>query len=375
MKHLYFDLASGISGDMIVASLLDLAGDFAYLNKELKKINLKEYSVKISKRQAGHIKANFFEVLDLAKRKRIFQFNEIKNKINNSRLKSEIKKNILSVYNALYEAEKKVHGSGHAHFEQLGEVDSIIDISSACILIDKLKVDGILYSAVPFGNKVAPATALLLKSKNIYFSKHQYENVTPTGVAIITALGSQLNGKIKNNFIAGDTGYGAGSIQIGNSTNALRAVVLEERKTGFDKDEIIVIQSNVDDMNPQVLGFLMDKLYEKGALEVYLQSYYTKKSRIGILISVLSKQQSLDTIAGIIFKETTTLGIRYFSAERLKLKRRERILKTRLGKVRVKETTDNKYKKVIFEYDDCVKIAKSKNMALKDVLTNLSGGK
>lgn len=376
MKYLYFDLIGGISGDMVVASLLDLAGDLRYLNKELKKINLGKYKIRSFKRQSGHVRASCFEVEDLAEKKRVFQFGEIKNKVNNSRLKSEIKKNILGIYNALYGAEKKAHGLSHAHFQQLGEIDCIIDISSACILIDKLRVGGIFYSSVPFGEKIAPATTHLLKSKNIYLSQHQYENITPTGIAIVVTLGCQPRNESQKDFVVQDAGYGAGSIQIGASANVLRAVLLEERKSNdFEKDEIVIAQCNIDDMSPQILGFLMDKLYEAGALEVYFETCYTKKSRVGILISVLLRRQTLDTIADVIFKETTTLGIRYFKADRLKLKRRERILKTSLGRIRIKEVGGGKYKKTIPEYDDCVKIAKSENMALKDVFKNFSGGK
>jgi uncharacterized protein (TIGR00299 family) protein len=374
MCYLYFDLISGISGDMIVASLLDLAGGLAYLRSELKKINVGEYKIETFKRQSGHIRASCFEVKELSKRKRIFQLEEIKNKIKKSRLKPEIKKNILNIYKNLYEAEKKVHGQGKAHFEQIGEVDSLIDITASCLLIAKLKPERILYSGVAFGQKVSPATAQLLKSKGIYLTEHTYENITPTGVAIITTLGMQAKDRYDKDFIVGDIGYGAGSIQVNNSPNVLRTVLFKKGESSFEKDKAVVIQCNIDDMSPQVLGYLMDRLYEAGALEAYYETYYTKKSRIGFLISVLSKQESLDTITDIIFKETTTLGLRYFNVDRLKLTRKERILSSSQGKVKIKEVLNNRYKKIIPEYDDCVKVAKSRNMALKDVFFKLGRG-
>ncbi|MDD5005908.1 MAG: LarC family nickel insertion protein [Candidatus Omnitrophica bacterium] len=375
MKYLYFDLIDGISGDMIVASLLDLSGNFNYLKSELKKINLREYELKSFKCQAGHIKAFRFVVKDSARTKRVFQFKEIKNKINGSKLDSQTKKNILDVYNTLYNAEKNVHDAKHAHFEQLGEVDSIIDIAASCILINKLNVDRILYSSVPFGEKVAPATAYMLKSKNIRLSQHQYENITPTGIAIITTLGSQMQKDIKYSFILQKSGCGTGSIASTDCLNILRTAILqEEKKTNLEQDEILVMQCNIDDMSPQILGFLMDKLYQAGALEVYFQNYHTKKSRSGILISVLSRYETFDTIARIIFRQTTTLGLRYFKADRIKLKRRQGILNSSIGKVRFKEVTDKKYNKIIPEYDDCVKIANSRNIALKDVIAKFSKG-
>ena len=376
MRYLYFDLVSGISGDMIVASLLDLSGNFDYLRKELKKINLGEYEINNSRRKSGHIKASHFEVKDLLKKKRVFQINAIRNKISSSGFSRETKRKILDIYETLYCAEKKVHASLDAHFEQVGEVDSLIDIVSSCILIDKLGVDRILYSSIPFGEKVAPATAYMLKSKNIYLSQHEYENITPTGLAIITTLGTQAKQNTRKDFCLESIGYGAGSIKPRDCANVLRTILFENKEdSAFEKDEILVMQCNLDDINPQILGFLMDRLYKAGALEVYFENFYTKKSRAGIQISVLSRHETFDTIADIIFKETTTLGIRYFKTNRIKLKRKQRLLNTSLGRLRFKEVSNNGYKRVIPEYDDCVKVAKTKNMALRDVIAKVSGGR
>ncbi|MBL7130608.1 MAG: LarC family nickel insertion protein [Candidatus Omnitrophica bacterium] len=373
MRYLYFDLIGGISGDMIVASLLDITGDFNYLRNELKKINLGEYKLRYSRCQSGHIKAHRFIVEDLAKGKRVFQFNAIKNKIRNSHLSPETKKKILDIYENLYEAERKVHGSGHVHFQQIGEIDSLIDIASSCILIDKMRLEQILYSCIPFGRNIAPATTLMLKSRSIYLSNLQYENITPTGIAVIATLGTQVQQNLQYDFTFEKAGYGAGSIKIDKTLNILRVMLFKQNKKAvFKKDEIVVIQCNIDDMSPQILGFLMDKLYKAGALEVYFENFYSKKSRLGILISVLSKYETFDTISDIIFRETTTLGIRYFKANRIKLERKARFLKTSLGKVRLKEVVDKGYKKIIPEYDDCVKIAKSKNIPLKDVFEKIN---
>lgn len=372
MRYLYFDLISGISGDMIVASLSGLANNFDYLKKELKKINLREYEIRHFRAKSGHIKAYRFAVKDLARNKRVFQFDALRNKIRGSGLKQEIKNRILDVYETLYQAEKKVHGTGHVHFQQIGEVDSIIDITSACILIDKLNIDSILYSSIPFGRKVAPATANMLKLQDIYLTDHGYENITPTGIAIITTLGSQAQRNIQHDFNLKDVGYGAGSIRSADSPNVLRVVLFRSKEAAlFESDEIVVMQCNIDDMNAQVLGFLMDKLYSAGALEVYFENFYTKKSRLGVLISVLSKYETFDTISDIIFRETTTLGLRFFKANRIKLKRKERLLSTAMGKVRIKEAGYNRYKKVIPEYEDCVRIAKLKNIPLREILEKI----
>ncbi|NQU19031.1 DUF111 family protein, partial [bacterium] len=227
MRYLYFDLIDGISGDMIVASLLDISKDFNYLKRELKKINLKEYEIKNFRSQSAHIRASRFVVKDLAKKRRVFQINTIKNKIIKSRLHAETKKKILDIYQTLYNAEKNVHGVGHVHFQQIGEVDSLIDIASTCILIDRLGVERILYSMIPFGERIAPATAYMLKSKDIYLSTRQYENITPTGIAIITTLGLQRPRKIGNEFSLQKFGYATGSIIPNHSSNILRTFLLK----------------------------------------------------------------------------------------------------------------------------------------------------
>lgn len=235
MKSLYFDLIGGISGDMIVSSLLDVTGGFEYLKKELKKIDLDNYNLKLSKCQSGHISSHRFIVLDLAGEKRVFQLNSIKDKVSSSHLSQKIKDNITSIYETLYKAESEIHGEDHVHFKQIGEIDSLIDIASACILIDKLGVENILYSRIPFGEKVAAATALMLKSRKIHLSKHRFENITPTGIATITTLGRQIDEESGNDFSVGEVGYGIGSVDAGDMQNVLRSVILEKsEKSGFE---------------------------------------------------------------------------------------------------------------------------------------------
>lgn len=230
MRLLFFDLIGGASGDMVVASLLDLGDNADYLKKELRKIDGIPYGFQFFRQKEGHIKMGRFIVSNTAKQKRIYQLNEIEAKIKGSQLSSRIKKNILRIYRALYRAEKKVHRSRASHFHQIGEIDSIIDIAAACILIDRLKVGRILYSSVPFGRRVAPATAELLVSKDIYFSRHPFENITPTGVAIITALGEQCAKNIRRGFIVESLGYGRGTFHSHGCANGLRAMLVSKKR-------------------------------------------------------------------------------------------------------------------------------------------------
>ncbi|MFC1752231.1 nickel insertion protein [Thermoproteota archaeon] len=231
MKTLYFDLVGGISGDMINASLLDISKDIKYLKKELAKIKIDRYKLSCVQKQAGHIKALGFEVTDKAKKNRIFQYDEIRRRISSSSLAPRVRNRILSIYSKLLNAEKRAHRTNKVHFHQIGEVDSFLDIASACILIDKLGVSQVLYSSIPFGEKVAPATAYLIESKDIHFSGHDYENITPTGVAIVTTIGKQAPKSCKNKFRVEAVGYGAGTVTRSHdyTSNILRALLLKKK--------------------------------------------------------------------------------------------------------------------------------------------------
>jgi len=373
MKNLYFDIIDGISGDMIVASLLDLCGDLAYLKQQLKKIKVKDYNIKFTRSRSGEYKASRF-IVEVNKAKcKSFQIKEIKQLINSSSLNNRVKSNALKIYELLYDAEKSVHGEEKTHFHQVGEIDSIIDIISCCILLDHLKIDKIYYSVVPFGHNVAFATTQMLKEKEVIFSRHRFENVTPTGIAIIKTLGIQRNDN-SGVFKIDKVGYSTGTIQKKQETNILKAVLFSHataKDAGFDRDQVVVVQTLIDDMSPQIVANLMDLVYDAGALEVYTESVMTKKSRLGILFSVLLKEASFDKIVEIIFKQTTTLGVRYFEADRLKLKRKTGNFNTPLGKIRFKEVIDSRFKKIIPEYDDCVKASKVNNKTLKDIMLTL----
>ena len=225
--YLYFDLIGGISGDMIAASLLDLRiVSLAYLKNELKKIPLQNYAITFCKQKEGHIPMGRFIVTSTQSANRVYQFDEIMRMIQHSRLSKTIQSNIMRIYRALLGAEKAVHRVRNTHFHQIGEVDSIVDIASACILIDALKVTGVFYSCVPFGRKVSPASAHLLLDKQVSFSGHPFENITPTGIAVITTAGKQYVDLKKKGWTICHIGYGRGSFSSKGHDNGLRALVV-----------------------------------------------------------------------------------------------------------------------------------------------------
>lgn len=357
MTDLYFDLIGGISGDMTVAGLLSLGVDLKFLKKELLKIKIKNYFLKTSHIQRGHIKALKFDCC--ARSKKNYTYNQIIGLVNDSKLDRKIKEDIKKVYCVLKDAEVAVHGHKHEniHFHQIGEIDSIIDIASVCICLNKLEVKNIFFGAIPVGNKMSPAAFKLFENKEVYFNAAMFENVTPTGMAILAALGRQVDAAMKDSFKIGRCGYGGGQVDMPGLTNVLRVAELSAKE--LDYDELCVIESNIDDMNPQFFEYIFDKLFEAGALDVFVSSLYMKKTRPGFLLTVLSKPEKLGMISRLVLAQTSTTGVRYYFVRRLKLERQLRCLRYKGFKVRVKyiQLPDGAHR-LAPEYDDCKALAK-----------------
>lgn len=360
MKTLYFNLIGGASGDMIVAAFLDFGVDLAYLKRELKKIKVNGYVLRKSRVERGHVKALKFDVV--IQNPRNYSYPQIMRLIKTSRFSSAVKEKILKVYQALFEAEVNVHGHRHTEvrFEQLGDIDSIIDIACACICLDKIGVAELFYSVVPLNHKIAPATQELLKGKTVYFTGSVYENVTPTGMAFLSSLGKQIDPVLKNIGTMGSCGYGAGAFNPAECSNVLCVAELEKSAPGLETDEIQVIEGNIDDMNPQFFEYIFERLFEAGALDVFLTNVIMKKTRPGFLLTVLSNGENLGKIAGLIFDETTTLGVRFYPVRRLIVRRKIETLQYKGRRIRVKVASlaDDRMK-IAPEYEDCKMIAQA----------------
>jgi len=358
MNNLYFDLIGGISGDMAVAAMLDLGISLKTLEKELSKINIKGYSLSKNYVQQGHARALKWDVR--VKKEKNFSFKEIVRLVQSSRLSHTAKQNILKIYNVLKTAETKVHGHKHQdiRFHQLGEIDSIVDIASLSILLGELGVSQVYYSNIPLSSKVAPATMELLKGAKVYFTSVNYENLTPTGMAFLSACGRQIEPAFKETFQVGRVGTGAGSFETPGGSNVVRAVELKSCSSHLETDVIYCLEANIDDMNPQVFEYVFDRLFKVGALDVFVQNITMKKTRPGFLLNVLSSEEKLGKISEIIFEETTTLGVRFSRIERLKLERNSGILDFKGYRARVKCIRKNSGGwRMAPEYDDCRKIA------------------
>lgn len=376
MKTAYFDCFSGISGDMIIGALVDLGFDIDYLKKELEKLNLKGYKIQAKKMVKNGISATKFDLIEEHKHHDERNLKEINKIIGNSKLDNETKTAIKKIFMKIAQAEAKIHGKpiDKIHFHEIGAVDTIIDIAGAVIGFKKLGIEKVYCSKLNVGTGFvefshgkfpvpAPATAEMLKNVPIYNNGIEAELVTPTGAAIITTFASHF-GEMPSIKVE-KIGYGAGAKDL-VQPNVLR-VFYGEMETG--KNEIInIIEANIDNMNPEIYPYVIDKLMENGALDAYLTNILMKKGRPAIKLSVLCETKDTDKLCKIIFDETTTIGVRIFSAEKRKLDREIKTIKTKYGNVRVKiSKLNNKIQNIMPEYEDCAKIAKKYKIPLKKV--------
>ena len=373
MKTCYFDAFSGISGDMTVGALIDAGADGAALLDALDSLNLgASYSFEKTKRRG--IGATKFHVHGGEQKAHRHLPHIVKIIENATRLSDRTKQRSIAVFNALGAAESKIHHQPleKVHFHEVGAVDSISDIVGACYGLELLQIGEIYCSPINVGSGTvetdhgtlpvpAPATAELLVNKPVYSKGPEMELTTPTGAAIVATLavgfGSMPAMTIES------TGFGAGTKEFPMQANVLRAVI-GARTTAVESTTVTVIEANIDDSTPQVLGYAMDRLFAAGALDVTIQPLLMKKNRPGSLLSVIANPVDQEALAKIVLEETTTLGLRMFTAERRVQARSEIVVETAYGKVRMKVTAQGASP----EYDDCRALAAAQGVPLKKVL-------
>jgi uncharacterized protein (TIGR00299 family) protein len=373
MKICYLDAFSGISGDMTVGALADAGADRQTLTSMLNSLGTGA-AFRFEKTTRRGIAATKFHV-DTEESARHRHLHDILELIANSTLSTRAKENAGAVFQQLGEAEAKVHGIPveTVHFHEVGAVDSICDIAGACAAFDLLGVEIIHSSALNVGSGTAqtehgvlpvpaPATAELLSGKPIYSRGPCMELTTPTGAAIASALALDFGPLPPMRITA--TGYGAGSKDFAEHANVLR-VLIGESSGAEESTSVAVLEANIDDASPQVLGYAMERLLEAGALDVTLESLLMKKNRPGTLLRVIAKPEDREVFANLIFAETTTLGLRIYSAERRVKARRVAEVETPHGRVRIKISEDGSFAP---EYEDCRKLARESSVPLKEIL-------
>lgn len=382
MKIAYLDCFSGISGDMFLGAMLDLGLPRKLLKQELEGLSLGSYKIRISAEQRMQITGCRVEV-SLSKNRQNRNFAEIKRIITKSHLNQRVKEISINVFQKLAVVESKIHHKKiqQVHFHEVGAIDSIIDIVGTAIGIDYLKLDEVYASPVPLGSGFttcqhgviplpSPATMELLKGIPACGTSLNTELVTPTGAALLTSLTNNY-GPMPPMKIT-KIGYGVGSTQLKDRPNLLR-IIVGEQKSDQDADHVVILEANIDDMIPEIYDYLMERLLEKGALDVSFSPIQMKKNRPGVLVRVICHPEKKHNLTTIIFQESTSAGIRYYQAHRVKLQREIKKINTPYGKLSVKvfKGIEGEYY-ASPEYEECKKIAKKHGIPLKNVYLELS---
>jgi uncharacterized protein (TIGR00299 family) protein len=318
---------------------------------------------------------------------------DINNLIDNSSLSDFVKYNSKKIFETVGTAEAKIHNIPleKIHFHEVGAIDSIVDVVGACICLENLHVEKIYTTPVKLGKGLintqhgvmpnpAPATLEILKDYPVELTNIDFELTTPTGAAIVKTLSSGLFDNIGNVNIK-KIGFGSGTFDIKESPNLLRIIICETNEfTSLlgrmgGAEQLVQIETNIDDMNPQIYPFVMQKLFEAGAKDVFYHNVTMKKGRPGILLSVLTEETLIDKMLQIIYKETTTIGVRINKISRHKLHREIKEYDTSLGRVKAKQISNVNngidINKVIPEFEECRRIANETNKPLNEIYNQL----
>ncbi|MDO9574138.1 MAG: nickel pincer cofactor biosynthesis protein LarC [Candidatus Contubernalis sp.] len=394
-KIIYFHCFSGVSGDMVLGALLDTGlTSIAYLKEELKKVPLKGYSLEQETVLRGGLSGTRFKVKEEGQAQPLRTLQDLLKLVEESQLSEIIKEKGLAVFQNLARAEARVHGTTpeQVHFHEVGAVDTVVDVLGALILMEKIGISQIYSSPLHVGSGFvrcnhgllplpAPATVELLKGVPVYSRGVKGELTTPTGAALLTTLASGFGPLPAGKMLA--VGYGAGSREL-EHPNLLRVLLLEEEiKAGqpenlqqpgtedlgsLKKEEILSVETNIDDMNPEIFSFLLEKLFEAGAWDITLTPIYMKKNRPATRLSVLCPPELFPRVSQIIFTETSSLGLRVFRGEKYSLPRDIREVTTPYGPIRVKVGfLEGEAVTISPEYEDCARAARSQGVPLEQV--------
>jgi len=381
MKTLYFDCFAGASGDMILGALVSAGVDPRALIDQLQLLGVSGWEVDFEKVDRSGISATYARV-HTAHEHAHRHLSDILKIIYASGLTAEVKDRAARIFSVLAETEARVHNQpiDRIHFHEVGALDAIIDVCGAAIGFELLGIQRFISSPLRVGSGMVemahgrfpippPAVAELLQGKPIYAGEIEGEFVTPTGAAIIVAVCESF-GPVPAMKIAA-TGYGAGSRNHEKFPNALRVFVGETADLAASGDEaLLMIETNIDDISPQVVGYVMDRAFELGALDCYLTHTQMKKNRPGLLLSILCRPDEREKFLQMIFAETTTIGARSYEVMRRALARETVTVDTQFGPIDVKVAYPNDGKNavnVMPEFEHCRAAAKKAAVPLREV--------
>ncbi|NDY71210.1 nickel pincer cofactor biosynthesis protein LarC [Desulfobacter hydrogenophilus] len=380
---LYLDMMAGIAGDMFLGALVDLGVPVDWLKGKLSAV-LDGFDLRTEVVFRSHLRAVnlYVDVTDHVTHR---HYTNIREMIESADLPDEVRAKALTAFKHIAQAEARIHGKDieTVHFHEIGGIDSLVDIIGSFLALDYLGVDQVAATPVPLGSGTikcahgtipvpVPATVAILKGLEVTGSDAKTEIVTPTGASIVATLAPQF-GAMPDMKIE-KVGYGAGKRDTGASVpNLLRLVlgspvVAKNCGENILSDQVYVLYTNVDDMSPEGLGFVMDRLMDQGALDVSFTPAFMKKNRPATRIEVICRREMLQALSTVLLSETTSIGVRYHLCDRMILKRESVDVETSLGRVNAKKITDpNGQIRIMPEYDDCKRIALEKELPFYQV--------
>lgn len=384
MKTLYFDCFAGASGDMILGALVDAGVDPVALIEQLELLGVGGWKIDFDKVDRSGISATYARVHTPHEHKHR-HLSDILKIISESRLGPGVKDQAARIFSLLAKAEAQVHNQPieKIHFHEVGALDAIIDVCGAAIGFELLRIERFISSPLRVGTGMTemahgrfpippPAVAELLKGKPIYAGDIEGEFVTPTGAAIITSVCEQFGPVPRMKIQA--SGYGAGSRDHQSFPNTLRVFIGETSAGAVVDENLLMIETNIDDISPQVIGYVMDRALELGALDCYLTHTQMKKNRPGVLLSILCRPQDRETFLQMLFAETTTIGARSYEVARRALARETVRVETQFGAIDVKVAhSDNGAVNAMPEFEQCRAAAKEAGVALREVQDAVRG--
>lgn len=384
---LHLDTFSGIAGNMFLGALLDAGLPARALREDLAGLGV-DHTLRIQRVKRGALAARYVSVgVPRKKAKRGGahadghhhgrHYDEIRRQLDRARLRPAVRDTAQAIFAELAQAEAHVHGLPveRVHFHEVGAVDAMVDVAGAAIAVDRLEITRVTAAPPALGHGMvdtahgklplpAPATCELLRGIPTVPADAAFETVTPTGAAILRVL-AEAYGPLPA-LVIERIGHGAGNDRPGPVPNILRAIL--GRDAAMGRDRVVVLETNLDDYNPEHFDYLMERLFEAGALDVTLQNVQGKKNRPGFLVRVLASPARRASLAALLFAETPTLGVRTQEWDRLLLDREIRRTKCAFGTIRVKVARYGDRREVSAEYDDCKKAAKRHGVALRDVV-------
>ncbi len=380
MKVLYFDCFCGAAGDMIAGALIDAGADFDSLCKALDTLGVDGYHVTAKKIDKHGVMATKFDVIiDDTHSQPERHLRDIAEIVEGGDLPREVKEASLETFRRIAEAEAEVHGASpeEIHFHEVGAVDSIVDIVASHLALHQLKPGRIVSSALHVGSGTvkcahgimpvpAPATALLLRGVPTYGGDVKGELVTPTGAALIAQIADEFGTMPEMRVEA--IGSGSGTKDLPDRPNVVRVLLGETAQESAGASHIVVVEANIDDMNPELFPPLISDLLGTGARDAFLTPILGKKGRPAHLITILVNELELNSVVGVLFRGSTTLGLRMRREQRICLEREWKTASTPWGDVRVKiGRFDGATTSTAPEYDDCVRVASEGGVSAKEV--------